>query len=207
MRALDLFCGAGGAAVGLSRAGFDVVGVDIEEQPRFPFDFVCADACLYPLDGFDLIWASPPCQRYSMYSRNTGTSERHPDLVATIRDRLRAQRAPWIIENVVGAPLRDPTMLCGTMFGLRLLRHRLFETSFAIPSLLPPCAHRGDEIPVYGHGTPQWHRERVGNIGIDAKRAAMGIDWMNRDELSNAIPPVYSQWVASQAPVRRSEVA
>lgn len=207
MRALDLFCGAGGAAMGLSRAGFEIIGVDIEEQPRFPFEFIRADACSYPLDGFDLIWASPPCQRYSMYSRNTGTSDRHPDLVATIRERLRSQRSPWIIENVVGAPLRDPTMLCGTMFGLRLLRHRLFETSFAISSLLPSCAHLGDEIPVYGHGTPQWHRERCGNIGIAAKREAMGIDWMNRDELSNAIPPVYSQWVASQAPVRRSEVA
>jgi DNA (cytosine-5)-methyltransferase 1 len=199
MRALDLFCGAGGASMGLARAGFEVTGVDLAPQPRYPFAFVRADAMTYPLDGFDLVWASPPCQRFSMYSRNLGTAESFPDLIAPVRERLRASGLPYIIENVIGAPLRAPTLLCGTMFGLALLRHRLFETSYRIATLLPPCQHRGDETPVYGHGTPQWHRERLGrNVGIEEKRAAMGINWMDRDTLSQAIPPAYSEWLARQ---------
>lgn len=202
MKALDLFCGAGGAAMGLHRAGFEVHGVDLALQPRYPFSFEQRDATSVSADelrAYDLVWASPPCQRYSLYSRNLGTAESFPDLVPVMREKLRAAGVQHIIENVVGAPLRAPTLLCGTMFGLSLLRHRLFETSFQVAALMPQCRHRGDEIPVYGNGTPQWHRERIGrNVGIDEKRAAMGIDWMNRDELSQAIPPAYSEWLARQ---------
>jgi len=202
MRVLDLFCGAGGASMGLYRAGAtEVVGVDLAPQPRYPFVFMQRDALSLDVDelrAFDLIWASPPCQRYSLYSRNIGTSSNHPDLVAPVRERLRASGVPHIVENVVGAPLRSPTMLCGTMFGLPLLRHRLFETSFRV-GLVAPCRHRGDEIPVYGNGTPRWHLERLGRgLKIEEKRSAMGIEWMNRDELSQAIPPAYSEWLARQ---------
>jgi DNA (cytosine-5)-methyltransferase 1 len=186
--------------MGLSRAGFDVTGVDICPQPRYPFVFVQADALTFPLGGYRLIWASPPCQHYSLFSRNLGTSNEHPDLIPLVRERLRGAGTTYIIENVEGAPLLNPTMLCGTMFGMKLIRHRLFETSFQIASLTHPCNHRGDEVPVYGKGTPQYYRKKWGrNIGIAEKRAAMRIDWMTRDELTEAIPPAYSQWLAERA--------
>ena len=116
-RALDLFCCAGGASEGLRRAGFEVVGVDIEPQPHYPFEFHQADALTFPLDGFDFIWASPPCQAYTLCQRIQ--KNEHPDLVAPIRERLHANGAPYCIENVPGAPLVEPIELCGTMFGLR----------------------------------------------------------------------------------------
>jgi DNA (cytosine-5)-methyltransferase 1 len=117
-----------------------------------------------------------------------------------MRAKLTAWGGSWIIENVVGAPLRATALLCGTMFGLKVLRHRLFETSFPTPTLTLACHHTGDEIPVYGNGTPQWHRERLGRgVTVSEKRAAMGIDWMNRDELSQAIPPAFSEYLARAA--------
>jgi len=199
LRALDLFCGAGGATRGLQRAGFHVTGVDIVRSPRYCGDaFIQADALDADLDGYDFIWASPVCKRYCLFARNLGTFDRHPDQVGAVRELLSASDAHWVIENVPGAPLRADLILCGTMFGLKLLRHRLFECSF--PVFAPAtCAHRGDEIPVYGNGTPKWHRERLGRgVSIAEKRAAMGIDWMNRNELSQAIPPAYSEWIARQ---------
>ena len=183
--------------MGLHRAGFEVTGVDIADQPRYPFTFIRGDALEADLRGFDFIWASPPCQRYSMAVRNAGRSHLFPDLIPPVRDRLLTAGVPWVIENVPGAPLRRDLVLCGTMFGLRLVRHRLFETSWPISALVPPCAHRGDEIPVYGNGTPSWHREKLGrNITADEQRIAMGIDWMTRDELTEAIPPAYSEFIA-----------
>jgi DNA (cytosine-5)-methyltransferase 1 len=176
MKALDLFCGAGGAAMGLHRAGFEVHGVDLAPQPHYPFTFHRGDAMEWLLDGYDFIWASPPCQAYSASTlalRRAG--KEYVDLLAPVRTRLRACGTPYVIENVVGAPMRGHTVLCGTMFGLRLLRHRLFETSFPICSLLPPCQHKGDEIPVYGHGTPSWHRGRYDrNYSVGEKCVAMG---------------------------------
>lgn len=204
MKALDLFCKAGGATKGLQEAGFHVTGVDIERQPNYCGDvFLQGDVfdCLLGLLSsgyqFDLIWASPPCQRYSMFSRNLGTSENHPDLIGGVRELLDQVGSPWIIENVVGAPLRKDVVLCGTMFGLRLIRHRVFETAFPAPVLVPPCTHRGGEIPVYGNGTPRWHREKLGrNITVAEQRVAMGIDWMTRAELTQAVPPAYSKYLA-----------
>lgn len=187
--------------MGLSLAGFDVTGIDLKPQPRYPFGFIQGDVLNFGpqfLGNFDLVWASPPCQRHSMFSRNLGTAHKFPDLIPATRELLEESDRPFIIENVVGAPLRNPITLCGTMFGLKLLRHRLFETNWPVE---PPtcCLHRGDEIPVYGNGTPQWHRETWGrNISIAEKRAAMGIDWTNRTELSQAIPPAYSRFLATQ---------
>lgn len=213
-KALDLFCCAGGAGKGLHDAGFDVVGVDIKPQPEYPFEFVQADALTYPLDGFDLIWASPPCQRYSQATRQTGTQEDHPDLVVPIRERLRASGKPYIIENVLNAPLVDPIMLCGAMFGLGVIRHRLFECSF--PLLAPPHPkHKGslvtgEYVTVAGNGgVPSWTYKKRKSMGLpkympdemklETWQKAMGINWMSRETLVQAIPPAYAEWLGKRA--------
>jgi DNA (cytosine-5)-methyltransferase 1 len=177
-----------------------VTGVDIAPQPNYCGDaFHQGDALEFPIEGYDFVWASPPCQRFSVYSRNMGTAENHPDLIAPVRQRLARVVALTVIENVPGAPLRKSLMLCGSMFGLAVVRHRFFECSF-YPGLALSCAHTGLAVPVLGHGTPQWHRRKFGrNISIEEKRAAMGIDWMSRDELSEAIPPAYSEHIGRAA--------
>lgn len=200
-RAIDLFCCAGGATRGLQQAGFYVVGVDIRPQPRYCGDeFLQADALAVPLEGFDFIWASPPCQHYTqMLNHGLTPREKHPDLIDAVRERLKAAGIPYCIENVSGAAdlLHSPAMLCGEMFGLRVIRHRFFECSF--PLLIPQHrTHRpegakrkdgdgGYYCRVYGHET--------------AKRewgAAMGIDWMKTPELAEAIPPAYSEFIGRQ---------
>lgn len=201
MRLLDLFCGAGGAAMGYHRAGFtEIVGVDIKPQPHYPFRFVQADAMTYPLDGFDAIHASPPCQVFSMAAqsqRNRGVV--YPNLLAPTRARLEQQGTPWVMENVPGAPMRSDFVICGCRVGLPLRRVRLFETSWNGFDLMTPCHHTGPVVSVVGHGTPAWQRERLGyNPTIREYRAAMGIDWMNRGELSQAIPPAYTEYIGRQ---------
>ncbi len=203
-RLLDLFCGAGGAAVGYHRAGFDVVGVDISPQPRYPFEFHEADALTYPLDGFDAIHASPPCQDHMQTPhRKHGTGW----MLAATQDRLTAQPAPWVIENVPGALMRADYILCGCLFGLslpgpgrgQLVRERWFETSWHGFQLRPPCHHSGPAISVVGHGAPTWVRSKLGrNPTIAEYRALMAIDWMNRDELSQAIPPAYTEYIGTR---------
>lgn len=189
-RLLDLFCGAGGAAMGYHRAGFDVVGVDIEPQPNYPFEFHQADALEYPLDGFDAIHASPPCQGYSV------TAPLHPEadcpkLIKPVRQRLQGTTAAYVIENVPGAPLMNAVTLCGTQFGLRTRRHRLFETSWRLFALMPPCvAHDEAPVQVFGHGGDSSRYWTMHDW-----REAMGIDWMKRDELAEAIPPAYTEWI------------
>src|SRR5262252_358856 len=150
-RLLDLFCGAGGAAMGYWRAGFDVTGVDVVPQPSYPFTFVQADALAYPLDGFDAVHASPPCQAYSVATGNARRGD-HVDLYEPVRRRLEASGLPWVIENVIGAPYRQGVVLCGSMFGLRVRRHRNFEASFLM--LAPACDHatQGRPLGVYGAG-------------------------------------------------------
>ena len=141
MKALDLFCCGGGASMGLHHAGFEVVGVDIEPQPHYPFEFHQADALTYPLDGFDLIWASPPCQDFSAYGRRPDHVAERGNLIPAMRERLQASGTHYIIENVPGAmgQLRRRVMLCGSSFGLDVRRHRLFECSF--PVWPKPCDH------------------------------------------------------------------
>lgn len=197
-RLLDLFCGAGGAAMGYHRAGFDVVGVDIDPQPRYPFEFHHADAMTFPLDGFDVIHASPPCQAYAVSTRVwLGRAAEHPDLVDPTRDRLSRTGVPWVIENVPGAPLRNPLVLCGTMFdGLRVYRHRLFESD--PPLYFPPMHYPHDErVAEVGRpvGDNGWMTVAGHFINVTAARIAMGIDWMTKDELADAIPPAYTEWI------------
>lgn len=199
-RLLDLFCCAGGAGMGYHQAGFDVVGVDIAHQRRYPFEFIQADVMsLEPafLASFDAIHASPPCQQYSGAQRIR--KNEHPDLIAPVREMLIASGKPYVIENVMGAPLRQPTMLCGGMFPeLKVYRHRLFETSF--PMWAPD--HRPHIAPQIKMGRPIRQGDFihvVGNFsGVAYAREAMGIDWMSRDELREAIPPAFTKWIGDQ---------
>ncbi|MEM5785835.1 MAG: hypothetical protein AAGU11_00875 [Syntrophobacteraceae bacterium] len=208
-RLLDLFCGAGGCAKGYQRAGFHVIGVDINPQPRYCGDeFYQADAMTFPLDGFDAFHASPPCQKYTRMMcgllQSQGKAKDHPDLINPIRERFLETGKHYVIENVVGAPLRNPSMLCGSSFGLMVQRHRLFETSFLL--LTPECSHGK-----YVKNKPPLHRLQgvsrvVGCYGNgrgkgddkDLWSRAMGIDWMTRKELSQAIPPAYTEWIGRQ---------
>jgi DNA (cytosine-5)-methyltransferase 1 len=196
VRLLDLFCGAGGAAMGYHRAGFTVVGVDIRPQPHYPFEFHQGDAMSFPLEGFDAIHASPPCQRYSLATPHD-RRHLHPDLLGPTRARLEALNVPWVIENVPGAPLRADWSICGCQVGLKLRRRRLFETSWHDFAMVSPCDHSdGPVVSVVGHGTPSWVRAQLGyNPTIRQYREAMGIDWMNRNELSEAIPPAYTELI------------
>jgi DNA (cytosine-5)-methyltransferase 1 len=221
--ACDLFCGAGGVSVGLERAGFDVVGVDIRPQPRYRGGhFVRADALEFPLDIFDFVWASPPCQAYTVSRTRARVRKAHPDLVGSVRARLEAWGGIWTIENVPGAPLRHGVVLCGATFGLgatdehgifrALRRHRLFESSFAM--LSPPChCVGGEKIGVYGNGGGRADRkepDRRGYKGNAAEaRQALGIDWMTLVELSQAIPPAYSEWIGERvlAEIRQRRAA
>jgi DNA (cytosine-5)-methyltransferase 1 len=195
--ALDLFCGAGGATKGLQLAGFHVTGVDIKPQPRYCGDaFIQADALKIRLDGYDFIWASPPCQAHSrMSSCRVGLRETYPELIPKIRWRLDATRVPFCIENVEGAPLVNPIMLCGSMFRLQTYRHRLFEIHrFEID----PPLHLEHRVPTSkaGHWKPGTFVSVAGHCApIQKCREAMGIDWMNREELAEAIPPDYSQLI------------
>jgi DNA (cytosine-5)-methyltransferase 1 len=200
MRLLDLFCGAGGAAVGYHRAGFEVVGVDHKPQPHYPFEFHLADAMTYPLEGFEVIHASPPCQGYIQRNKNLAT--KHPKLIAPVRERLRGR--VYVIENVEGAPLLHPFMLCGTMFGLALRRHRLFEAD-TFPLLVSPCNHwgtvaHGEFAGVYGRGGKgprhgSGIREPGPVAGAPSWEEAMGIDWMTETEMTQAIPPAYTEYI------------
>ncbi|MFZ2252642.1 MAG: DNA cytosine methyltransferase [Minisyncoccia bacterium] len=214
-RLLDLFCCAGGAGMGYARAGFDVTGVDIVNRPRYPFTFVQADVMTLDPDwiaGFDAIHASPPCQGYTALRHAPG-AKGAPLLIDAVRGLLTASGRPWIIENVEEArwAMRDPLTLCGTMFGLEaegheLRRHRLFEASFALtaPS---PCQHSDRPvIGVYG-GHARRRSSKHGGRGTrdvwasghrGAASAAMGMDWATLAEMSEAIPPAYTEYLGRQ---------
>lgn len=240
-RLLDLFCGAGGAAMGYFQAGFtEIIGVDIIPQPRYPFTFIQADALEFVEkhgDQFTAIHASPPCQAYSALKHLARKD--HQELVPATRKLLQATDKLYVIENVIGAPIHFPLMLCGTMFqletpcGAQLRRHRLFESSLW---LLAPgeCEHGPKTIGVNGHefrneatryaerqtisihgekardrrrtisvtgSTPQQNVERNRireTFSVKDAQIAMGIDWMGMKELSQAIPPKYTEWIGRQ---------
>jgi len=195
---LDLFCGAGGCAVGYHRAGFDVIGVDIRPQPRYPFRFVQGDALRPPFDlrQFDAIHASPPCQAYTVARHMNGNN--HVDLIAPIRRLLRSSRLPYVIENVPGAPLVSPTQLCGRALGLMVKRHRLFESNVHLTAPCCPQGHRGEWYTVFGDGGGRQKNGRRRDAKGPLARCAMMIDWMNRRELSQAIPPAYTEYIGRQ---------
>lgn len=204
-RLLDLFCGAGGCSVGYHRAGFDVVGVDIVPHPDYPYEFHQADAMTFPLDGFDAIHASPPCQAFTTARVIHGRA--HVDLLTPTRARLltEAPGVPYIIENVPGAPMRADFVLCGSMFGLRsehgrLIRHRWFEVNWPHLPMVSACNHSGPTVSVFGHGGHVYH-------GVSDWREVMGIDWMTRDDLAQAIPPAYTEFVGRQLLDHVQEVA
>jgi DNA (cytosine-5)-methyltransferase 1 len=207
-RLLDLYCGAGGCTKGYQRAGFYVVGVDIKPQPHYCGDeFIQGDALAflrydhYSTRSFDAFHASPPCQAHSFVSMFNHVKGKHPQLIEPTRTLLVQTGKPYVIENVTGAPLRSPVVLCGAMFGLKVYRHRGFECSFFMmrpdhPKHVAKCTplkkrakyQDGEFLTVTGHfGYPL---ERV--------KEAMGIDWMGRDEIPQAIPPAYTEFIGQQ---------
>jgi DNA (cytosine-5)-methyltransferase 1 len=219
-RLLDLFCGAGGCSVGYARAGFEVVGVEINPQPHYPFEFIQADAvAVLPkwirTAGFDAIHASPPCQFATDYKR-AGNVKESPNLIPQTRELLEQTGLPYVIENVekAGPELRDPVLLCGSMFdgrGMRdVQRHRLFETNWPLEPPALPCRHKIWAPDRFPGGRS---KERTGSsrglvratmeigswdIPLATQQEGMGIDWMNRDELSEAIPPAYTELIGAQ---------
>ena len=214
-RLLDLFCGAGGAAMGYHRAGFEVVGVDIKPQPHYPFEFRLGDALepnparrCYAWSSFDAIHASPPCQAYSI-ANNIHQRTDHPRLIEPTRELLRASGLPYVIENVPRAPLVDWVNVCGLALGLNVKRHRWFESNQVLFGTECPKGHPGDWLLVFGHTVLERGHQigrtakngpiiRRKHVGTDRGRAAMGIDWMNRDELSESIPPAYTEFIGKQ---------
>lgn len=210
---LDLFCGAGGCSVGYSRSGFDVVGVDCKKQPRYPFEFHCGDAFEYleqHWQEFDAIHASPPCQGYSISKLIHGGSNA-PLLIEPVRSALQSTGKPYVIENVPGCPMINPIVLRGNMFGLKVKRDRLFESNCL---LIAPELQK-----MQGRSGQEWGHRRFKSMSrnpsllkgecdfvcvsghaflVEEGRIAMGIDWMTRDELTQAIPPAYTEWIGRQ---------
>jgi DNA (cytosine-5)-methyltransferase 1 len=181
-RLLDLFCGAGGASMGYHRAGFDVVGVDVMPQPHYPFAFVLDNAlAVTEWDGFDAVHASPPCQHFS----GAGTfRDYHPNHIWATRVMLFKAELPYVIENIPGAErhLIDPTRFCGSQFGLRIRRHRYFETNWALSGVSVGCSHRHDDLP-FKHEAEREYAD------------AMGCEWMPAQVARQAVPPAYTELI------------
>lgn len=207
MKVLDLFCGAGGAAMGILRAfacngeEVEIVGVDIRRQPHYPFTFIQMDwrrgLEMYE-QWADYLWASPKCQNYSTMTKRWGRSDMHENQIPEVRAALIATGKPYTIENVPQAPLENPVLLCGSMFGLGVRRHRHFESSF--PIIPKKCRHdlQKEVVGVYGHAGGTSKRDGLSFKGTTTWKEAMGIDWMTGNELAQAIPPAYSEYIARQ---------
>jgi len=199
---LDLFCGAGGAGMGYARAGFDVYGVDIEAQPNYPFKFCQHDAITFPLDGFDVIHASPPCRDYTSaaaHLKDAGTAHLLPDTIA----RLKGNGALWVVENIDSHAVDMGGWhftLCGSSFGLRIRRHRRFGSNVLM--LSPPCMHKeqGQSLGVYGRGgNPDKLRPGKGiRARLSSYAELMGMEWAAPSEIAQAIPPAYTEWIGTQ---------
>lgn len=202
---LDLFCCEGGAATGYHRAGFDVIGVDIEPQPNYPFPFVQADALNPPFDltRFDAIHASPPCQSYSTMSNRHGSAEL--ELIDDVREMLQTSGLPWVIENVTGArrSMRSPQMLHGGHFGLNVYRPRLFESNVLLLSL-PKAPRPTNPVAVYGVKEDRrrlWTRKdgtELRAASLEQAREAMGMPWATWNGCREAIPPAYTEHIGRQ---------
>lgn len=206
MKALDLFCGAGGASRGLYHAGFSVSGVDIVYQHNYPFlesffyENVVEEFTPWRLSQFDFIWASPPCQAFTAYKRRKSHVKPKENLIPFVRDLLKKSGKPYVIENVGGAPLINPIKLCGSMFGLDVQRHRYFESNFPIRQL--DCDHSKWK-PRFAPATNRKNKRKTVEVGVwriplKVQQKAMGIDWMNLCELSQAIPPAYSEYIGKE---------
>jgi hypothetical protein len=195
---LDTFCGAGGCSYGYVQAGFRVVGVDIENQPNYPFDFIKADALTYIAEHgteYDAVHASPPCHAYTEATAwrrhdHDGDRSRYPRLIRPTQVLLRGNRRPYIIENVPGARrvLRDPFMLCGSALGHPFRRHRYFESNVPCFDTPPKCQHKREHFS-FDHGKKQ--PETV-------YRDVLGVPWMLVRESRQAIPPIYTRWIGRQ---------
>lgn len=203
-RCADLFCGAGGAAMGIHRAGFEVVGWDIQSGLSYPFERHIGDALDADLSGFDFAWASPPCQAHCAL-RHLYPEKDYECFIERTRAKLIAWGGPYIIENVVGAPLIAPVQLCGSSFALRVRRHRIFESN--LPLIGKPCDHKtqGRPIDVSGTGGRRVNRrenDHGGNTNkprtLQEARDAIGINWMVRREIAQAIPPAFSEHLCLQ---------
>jgi DNA (cytosine-5)-methyltransferase 1 len=205
MKLLDLFCGAGGASKGYAMAGFKVTGIDVKHGKRYPFEYIRADVRDYLdldfLQQFDVIAASPPCQTHSAtkHLRNAqGKNTSKIDMIPEVREALIASGKPYVIENVPNAPLINPIQLCGSGFGLKVRRHRLFESN--VPIMGNTCNHKAQGKPVGIYGSM---RDEIPNGGHTAKtmqeaHQSMGIDWMIWGELVESIPPAYTHYIGVQ---------
>lgn len=218
MRALDLYCGGGGASMGLSQAGFkEIVGIDILPQKYYPFEFKEEDALRLPkefLQQFDFIWASPPCQAYSIgTTKYRAQGKTYPDLISATRDMLLESGKPFVIENVPGAPIRKDLLLCGGMFSLKIVRHRWFEIHNFECNQPKHNKHKGSVcdgtlLPIWTGGTPGCFgdkekrkrlKEKLKSITLEDKKRAMGIDWINElYPLAQTVPPAYSKYIGEQ---------
>jgi DNA (cytosine-5)-methyltransferase 1 len=200
-RLLDLYCCAGGAARGYTDAGFEVIGVDIEPQPNYPYEFHQMDALKVGTYGYDAIHASPPCQNDTAYKRRPNHVAPVAELIAPTRELLHESGLPYVIENVERAPLHNPVTLCGSSFGLDVRRHRLFETNW--PLMVPPCAH-GWQTPRFAQATNRSNLRSTVEVGVwridlETQKRAMGVDWdVTREELSQMIPPRYTEFIGKR---------
>lgn len=204
MNALDLFCGCGGAGMGLHLAGFEVRGVDIRPQPNYPFEFRCGNALDEDLSGYDFVWASPPCQKHC------ALKHLHPEIerecfIERMREKLLAWGGSFIIENVPGAPLENPVQLCGSSFGIRVRRHRIFESNLPLRGSACNHAAQGHACDVSGTGYRRLTRspgDKGGRLyaakNLADARDAIGIPWATRYGISQAVPPAYSEYLGRQ---------